>query len=278
MEVLYSDGHVAVCPEEIRLDALRRSAALIMAQAVKRLYPDARFAGARLTEEGFQSDLDLGSMTLTDDDLPAIEREMQKIAKENIPFRAYSMAKGEAVRFMKDHNETYKEEQLCALPDDATVSFFQMGDIIEICDEPFITFTGSLKAFVLTEISGAYWKNDQKNSRLIRLIGTAFRNRDELKEFETLEGKKSNKNVGPFSRFFVLTFFIFSFLYIALFVISAFWFLSLPWRSASGPQLSPGSMNLYFAFPCFFGLAIYLFAISFFFWLWRRDIKPEKKE
>ena len=245
-------------------------------QAVKRLYPEARFAGARLTEDGFQCDMDLGSVTLTDDDLPAIEREMQRIVKENLPFKAYSRPMREALQVMKDCGGAYKAEQVGALPKDATVNYYQMGDIVEICDGPHLTFTRSLRAFSLTEINGAYWKNDQKNSRLTRLTGTAFRSREELKEYEALEGKHTRNNAGPFSRFFVITFFTFSLLYIALFVLATLWFLSLPWRSTTGPQMTPNSINAFLAFSFFFCIAFYLFAISFFFWLWRRDIKLEK--
>ena len=252
------------------------SRVFILAQAVKRLYPEARLAGARLTEDGFQCDMDLGSVSLTDDDLPAIEREMKKIAKENLPFKAYSQPRSEALRFMKEHGETYKAEQIEALPNNATVNCCQMGDVVEIGDGPHLTFTRSLRAFSLTEINGAYWKNDQKNSRLTRLVGTAFRNREELREYEALEGKRMRENAGPFSRFFVISFFTFSLLYIALFVLSTIWFLSLPWRSTMGPQITPDSMNVFLAFSFFFCIAFYLFAISFFFWLWRRDIKLEK--
>jgi len=102
MKIIYNDGHVAECPEEEELEVLRHSAAHIMAQAVKRLYPDAHFAYGPATEKGFHYDIDLGDVRLTDEDLPAIEKEMQKIVKENLPFKVYPLPRAEAVQLMQD--------------------------------------------------------------------------------------------------------------------------------------------------------------------------------
>ena len=97
MKIIYNDGHAAECPAEDELEVLRHSAAHIMAQAVKRLYPEAHFAYGPATEKGFHYDIDLGDIRLTDEDLPAIEAEMQKIVKENLPFKVYPLPREEAV-------------------------------------------------------------------------------------------------------------------------------------------------------------------------------------
>ena len=184
MKIIYNDGHTAECPEEMELEVLRHSAAHIMAQAVKRLYPDAHFAYGPATEKGFHYDIDLGDVKLTDEDLPAIEKEMQKIVKENLPFKVYPLPREEAVQLMKDRGEIYKVEHIGDLPEDAVITFYQQGDYIDMCVGPHLTYTKALKAFKLTALSGAYWKNDQKNKMLTRLNGVAFRNAEELAAYE----------------------------------------------------------------------------------------------
>ena len=184
MKIIYNDGHVAECPAEEELEVLRHSAAHIMAQAVKRLYPDAHFAYGPATEKGFHYDIDLGDVKLTDEDLPAIQAEMQKIVKENLPFKVYPLPRDEAVQLMKDRGEIYKVEHIADLPDDAVITFYQQGDYIDMCVGPHLTYTKALKAFKLTALSGAYWKNNQSNKMLTRLNGVAFRNQEELAAYE----------------------------------------------------------------------------------------------
>ena len=184
MKIIYNDGHVGECPEEMELEVLRHSAAHIMAQAVKRIYPNAHFAYGPATEKGFHYDIDLGDIKLTDEDLPAIEKEMQKIVKENLPFKVYPLPREEAVQLMKDRGEIYKVEHIADLPEDAVITFYQQGDYIDMCVGPHLTYTKALKAFKLTALSGAYWKNDQKNKMLTRLNGVAFRNAEELAAYE----------------------------------------------------------------------------------------------
>ena len=147
MKIIYNDGHVAECPAEEELEVLRHSAAHIMAQAVKRLYPDAHFAYGPATEKGFHYDIDLGDVKLTDEDLPAIQAEMQKIVKENLPFKVYPLPRDEAVQLMKDRGEIYKVEHIADLPDDAVITFYQQGDYIDMCVGPHLTYTKALKAF-----------------------------------------------------------------------------------------------------------------------------------
>ena len=184
MKIIYNDGHVAECPSEEELEVLRHSAAHIMAQAVKRLYPQAHFAYGPATEKGFHYDIDLGDVKLGDEDLPAIEKEMQKIVKENLPFKVYPLPREEAVRLMQERGEIYKVEHIADLPEDAVITFYQQGDYIDMCVGPHLTYTKALKAFKLTTISGAYWKNDQKNKMLTRINGVAFRNTEELAAYE----------------------------------------------------------------------------------------------
>ena len=155
-----------------------------MAQAVKRLYQDAAFASGRATGEGFLYDIDLGDVKLTDEDLPAIEAEMQKIVRENLPFKVYPLPREEAIRLMKDRGEIYKVEHIDDLAEDAPITFYQQGDDIDMCRGPHLTYTKALKAFKLTALSGAYWKNNQANKMLTRLNGVAFRNQEELAAYE----------------------------------------------------------------------------------------------
>ncbi|MBR3099549.1 MAG: threonine--tRNA ligase [Clostridia bacterium] len=184
MKIIYNDGHTADCPAEEEAHVLRHSAAHIMAQAIKRLYPDAHFAYGPATEKGFHYDVDLGSVKLSDEDLPAIEKEMQKIVKENLPFKTFELSRDDSVKLMAERGENYKEEHIGDLDQDARITFYQQGEYIDMCVGPHITYTKALKAFKLTGVSGAYWKNDQKNKMLTRISGVAFASQDELKEYE----------------------------------------------------------------------------------------------
>ena len=185
MKILYNDGHVAECPEEMETEVLRHSAAHIMAQAVKRLYPQAHFAYGPATEKGFYYDVDLGDAGIGEEDLPAIEEEMRKIVKENLPFKVFSLPREESVRLMQERGEKYKAEHIGDLPEDAVITFYQQGDYIDMCVGPHLTYTKALKSFALTSISGAYWKNDSNNKMLTRLNGVAFRTQEELTAYET---------------------------------------------------------------------------------------------
>ncbi len=184
MKIIYKDGTVAECPAEEEQHVLRHSAAHIMAQAIQRLYPEADFAYGPATEKGFYYDVDLGDKKITDDDLVKIEDEMKKIVKENLKFSSFILPRDEAVALMKERHEKYKEEHIGDLPADAEISFFQQGDYIDMCVGPHILYTKALKAFKLTQSSGAYWKNDAKNKMLTRINGVAFATKEELAEYE----------------------------------------------------------------------------------------------
>ena len=183
MKIIYKDGHVAECPAEEELHVLRHSAAHIMAQAIKRLYPQADFAFGPATQNGFFYDVDLGDTKLAPEDLEAIEKEMKKIVKENLPFKAFILPREEAKKLMAERNENYKLEHIDDLADETEFSFFQQGEYIDMCLGPHICYTKALKAFKITQQSGAYWKDDSKNKMLTRINGVAFRTQQELDEY-----------------------------------------------------------------------------------------------
>ncbi len=206
MKILFNDGHTAECPEEMELEVLRHSAAHILAQAVKRIYPDAHFAYGPATEKGFHYDIDLGEIRLTEENLPAIEKEMHSIVKENLPFKVYSLPRDEAVQLMKDRGEIYKVEHIADLDPDAVITFYQQGEYIDMCVGPHLTYTKALKAFKLTALSGAYWKNDQSNKMLTRINGVAFRTAEELKAYEVMMEEaraRDHRRIGRDMRLFM---------------------------------------------------------------------------
>ena len=207
MKVIYNDGHVAECPEDEELHVIRHTAAHILAQAVKRLYPEARFAYGPATEKGFYYDVDLGDKKLSDEDLPAIEAEMAKIVKENLPIKPFVLSREDAVKLMEERGETYKVEHIDDLPEDAVLSFYQQGEYIDMCIGPHLTYTKALKAFKLTQLSGAYWKNDKNNIMLTRIGGTAFRTREELEEYNKLmeeAARRDHRRIGKEMNLFML--------------------------------------------------------------------------
>ena len=197
MKIIYKDGSVAEAEVSQELEVLRHSAAHIMAQAVKRLYPHADFGYGPATEKGFYYDIDLGDTKLSDEDLAAIEAEMKKITKENLPIRPYVMSREEAIAHMQELGEKYKVEHIGDLPEDAEISFFQQGDYVDMCTGPHLCYTKALKAFKITGQSGAYWKNDKNNKMLTRIYGTAFKTQEELdaylKMVEEAERRDHNK-------------------------------------------------------------------------------------
>ncbi len=196
MKVIYNDGHVAECAPEEELHILRHSAAHILAQAVKNLYPQAHFAYGPATENGFYYDIDLGEVKLTEEDLPAIEKEMQAIVKKNLPIKPFALSRDEANKLMEERGENYKVEHIADLDAEITLTFYQQGDYIDMCVGPHLCYTKALKAFKLTAISGAYWKNDKNNKMLTRIRGTAFATKEELEAFvqQQEEARKRDHN------------------------------------------------------------------------------------
>ena len=207
MKIIYHDGHVAECPEDQELEVIRHSAAHILAQAVKRLYPQAHFAYGPATEKGFYYDVDLGDTKISDEDLPAIEAEMTKIVKENLPIKPFILSREDAIRLMQERGEIYKVEHIGDLPEDAELSFYQQGEYIDMCVGPHLCYTKALKAFKLNKLSGAYWKNDKDNIMLTRIGGIAFRTQDELKDYMKLmeeAEKRDHRRIGKEMGLFML--------------------------------------------------------------------------
>ena len=199
MKVIYYDGHVDQCAPEEEQHVIRHTAAHILAQAVKRLYPQAQFGFGPANEKGFHYDIDLGDVTLSDADLPAIEEEMKKIVKENLPLKSFILPREEAIKLMRDRGETYKVEHIADLDDDAPISFFQQGEYIDMCTGPHLTYTKALKAFRLTNVSGAYWRNDASRKMLTRINGTAFGTAEELEAYnvQVAEAKaRDHRKIG----------------------------------------------------------------------------------
>ncbi|MDO4974652.1 MAG: threonine--tRNA ligase [Eubacteriales bacterium] len=194
MKIIYKDGHVEECPQEEELHVLRHSAAHIMAQAIKRLYPEADFAFGPATQNGFYYDVDLGERKLGPEDLEAIEKEMKKIVKENLPFKAYMLSREDAKKLMEERGEKYKLEHMDDLAEETEFSFFQQGEYVDMCLGPHLCYTKALKAFKVTQQSGAYWKNDSENKMLTRINGVAFRTTEELAEWEKQQAEARERD------------------------------------------------------------------------------------
>ncbi|MBP1744453.1 MAG: thrS [Firmicutes bacterium] len=162
--------------------ALRHTGAHILAQAVKRLYPDAKLAIGPAIENGFYYDID-SDVTFTPAMLEDIEKEMAKIVKEDLPVERFELPRAEAIEYMKKEGEPYKVELIEDLPEDAIISFYKQGEFVDLCAGPHIPSTGKVKAFKLQSLAGAYWRGDEKNKMLQRIYGTAFTKKSELDEY-----------------------------------------------------------------------------------------------
>jgi len=207
MKVIYNNGVSDQCAPDQELHVIRHSAAHIMAQAIKRLHPEAIFAYGPATENGFYYDVDLGEKKLDDEDLQAIEQEMRKIVKENLPIKPYILPREEAIALMESRGEKYKVEHIGDLPDDAAISFYQQGDYIDMCVGPHLCYTKALKAFKIMTQSGAYWKNDKNNKMLTRIKGIAFASQQELDDYLKLleeAEKRDHRRIGKEMGLFML--------------------------------------------------------------------------
>lgn len=172
-------------------DCLRHTASHVLAQAVKRLYPDVKVAIGPAIENGFYYDFEFKN-PITSEDLPKIEKEMQKIIKENIPVERYTMSRTDAIAYFKEKNEDYKVELIEDLPADAEISFFKQGDFTDLCAGPHVLSTGKVKYVKLMSLAGAYWRGNENNKMLQRIYGTAFPTKEELDEYVNMleEAKK----------------------------------------------------------------------------------------
>ena len=185
---------------------LRHTASHILAQAVKRLWPEAKLAIGPAIDKGFYYDIDM-EHTLTPEDLGKIEKEMSRIVKENLPITKSVMSRQEAIEFFKSKNEDYKVELIEDLPEDAVISCYSQGDFIDLCAGPHVASTGKVKAFKLQSIAGAYWRGDEKNKMLQRIYGTAFEKKEELDAYlHMLEeaAKRDHRKLGKELGLFVI--------------------------------------------------------------------------
>ena len=209
MKVLYNDGHVGEInnPAE-ELEVIRHDAAHLLAQALKRLYPHAQFAYGPTTENGFYYDVDLGDTKVNEDDFPAIEAEMKKIAKENLKIETFELPRDEAIAYMKERGESYKVEHIGDLAPDAHITFYKQGEYVDMCVGPHMLYTKGVKAFKLTSISGAYWKADKNNKMLTRIYGVAFGSKEELAQYlkmiEEAE-KRDHRKIGREMELFMMS-------------------------------------------------------------------------
>ncbi len=163
-------------------DVFRHTASHILAQAVKRLYPDSKLAIGPAIENGFYYDID-SEVSFTPDVLEKISAEMKKIVKENLPVKKIIKSRSDALKYFEEKGEIYKVELISDLPEDAEISFYEQGEFTDLCAGPHISSTGKVKAFTLTGTAGAYWRGDEKNKMLQRIYGTAFTNKADMEEF-----------------------------------------------------------------------------------------------
>lgn len=173
----------------------RHTASHIMAQAVKRLYPEAKLAIGPAIENGFYYDFDI-EKSFTVEDLEKIEKEMDKIVKEDFVLERFTLQGSEAVKFMEEKGEPYKVELIKDLPEGEIISFYKQGEFTDLCAGPHIPSTGKVKAFKLTQVAGAYWRGSEKNKMLQRIYGTAFTKKNEMDEYLAMleEAKKRDHN------------------------------------------------------------------------------------
>lgn len=164
------------------LHTLRHTAAHVMAQAIQHLFPDTKFAIGPAIDTGFYYDLE-SEHKFTNEDFPAIEKEMAKIVKENLAIQKSSMSREEALAYFRERNQDYKVELIEDLPEDAQITFYTQGDFTDLCRGPHVRSTGKVKAFKLMSVAGAYWRGDENRQMLQRIYGTAFYKKEELEHF-----------------------------------------------------------------------------------------------
>ena len=184
--------------------AFRHTASHIMAQAIKRLYPEVKLAIGPSVADGFYYDID-SETPLTTEDLEKIEKEMKKIVKEALPITRFTKSREEAIAYFKEKQEPYKVELIEDLPEDAEISFYQQGEFVDLCAGPHLMNTKTVKAFKLTSLAGAYWRGSEKNKMLTRIYGTAYTKKADLEEYLTRleeakkrDHRKLGKELGLF--------------------------------------------------------------------------------
>ena len=178
----YVNKNNEVYEGEMDLNVLRHTASHIMAQAIKRLYPQAKLAIGPFIENGFYYDIDV-EPKLVEADLEKIEAEMKKIIKENLKVEAFILPKDEALKLMEERNEPYKVELINDLPEGEEISFFKQGEFVDLCTGPHMLYTKAVKVFKLMNITGAYWRGNEKNKMLQRIYDTAFDSKEGLEKY-----------------------------------------------------------------------------------------------
>ncbi|AUG58044.1 threonine--tRNA ligase [Acetivibrio saccincola] len=163
-------------------EAYRHTSSHILAQAVKRLYPDAKLAIGPAIDNGFYYDFDVDK-PFTTEDLEKIENEMQKIIKEDLKLERFTLPRDEAIKLMEEKGEKYKVELINDLPEGETISFYKQGEFVDLCAGPHVESTGKVKAYKLLSVAGAYWRGSEKNKMLQRIYGTSFTKKSELDEY-----------------------------------------------------------------------------------------------
>ncbi len=186
-------------------DTLRHTASHVMAQAIQHLFPGVKFAIGPSIENGFYYDLDT-EHRFTQEDFPAIEAEMAKIVKENLPLTKEVVSREDALKLFKEAGQDYKVELIQDLPEDAEISLYRQGDFVDLCAGPHAASTGAVKAFKLQTVAGAYWRGDEHNKMLQRIYGTAFEKKSDLDDYlhmleeaEKRDHRKLGKQLDLFS-------------------------------------------------------------------------------
>lgn len=202
MKMILPNGNIQDCENPIKI--IRHSTSHVLAQAVKRLYPETKLAIGPAVSDGFYYDFDRES-GFSSEDLAALENEMGKIIKENLPIKPFILPKEQAIQLMEERNEPYKVQLIQDLPDNVPISFYQQGEFVDLCSGPHILYTKGIKAFKLTSIAGAYWRGNEKNKMLTRIYGTAFETKSELADYLNMieeakkrDHRKLGKELGLF--------------------------------------------------------------------------------
>lgn len=206
LKVISKDGSIINASEEDGRRALRHTAAHILAQAVKRLFPKAQLTIGPAIDSGFYYDFDIDE-PFTPEVLQRVEDEMKKIVKEDLRLERYVISREEALKLMEEMGESYKVQLINDLPEDEELSFFKQGEFIDLCAGPHVVSTGSVKAIKLLSVAGAYWRGNEKNKMLQRIYGTAFAKKSELDEYLNMleEAKKrDHRKLGKELKLFAL--------------------------------------------------------------------------
>ena len=195
MKVLEKNGQVIEgnFEEKEVKEAFWHTSAHVLAQAVKRLYPDTKCAIGPAIDNGFYYDFDF-SFPFTEENLAAIEKEMKKIVKQSLPLEVFEVTKEKALDYMKERQEDYKVEMIEELPEGETITFYKQGDYEEFCAGPHVSNTCVIKAIKLLSTAGAYWRGDEKNKMLTRIYGISFPKAAELKDYLNMKMEKDKAN------------------------------------------------------------------------------------